>query len=176
MASGRILYFLRIAQLLFGIGFLILISDASVHRGWWDNINGAVAVGVVATVATFALTLHGLIVHHLKKNPFSGGSTIRTVIRLALEIIVFLLWVAAVALMLRGKDGCDDVVTDKKTGIKGCIYEDERKDKLYSDRPLARWDIGIAFAFVEIVTFLASTFFVFKEDRATKGSGNASYA
>ena len=45
MAAGKPLYFIRIAQLLFGIGFLILVSDASVHRGWWDNINGAVGLG-----------------------------------------------------------------------------------------------------------------------------------
>ena len=42
---GNPLYFVRIAQLLFGIGFLILVADASVHRGWWNNINGAVALG-----------------------------------------------------------------------------------------------------------------------------------
>lgn len=45
LSNPRTLYFTRILQLLFGIGFLVLISDAGVHRGWWDNINGALAVG-----------------------------------------------------------------------------------------------------------------------------------
>lgn len=45
LSNPRTLYFTRILQLLFGIGFLVLVSDAGVHRGWWDNINGALAVG-----------------------------------------------------------------------------------------------------------------------------------
>ena len=164
--AGKVLYFTRIAQLLFGIGFLILIADASVHRGWWDNINGAVAVGgksqeitlletvanntfiiVIATVFTFALTLHTIITHHLNKNPFSGGSSIRTILRLVIEVLAFFLWIAAAGLMLRNKTGCY-VRTIK--GIEYCAHDDVNKDKLHSDRPLARWDIGIAFAFVEM--------------------------
>ncbi len=45
LSNPRTLYFTRIVQLLFGIGFLVLVCDAGVHRGWWDNINGALAVG-----------------------------------------------------------------------------------------------------------------------------------
>lgn len=43
--NPKILYFLRIAQLLISLGFLILVCYAGVHRGWWKNINGALAVG-----------------------------------------------------------------------------------------------------------------------------------
>ena len=45
LTNPRTLYFTRIAQLLFALGFLILISDAGTHRGWWNNINGAIACG-----------------------------------------------------------------------------------------------------------------------------------
>ena len=44
-SNPKFVYFLRIAQLLVSLGFLILICYAGVHRGWWKNINGAIAVG-----------------------------------------------------------------------------------------------------------------------------------
>lgn len=44
-SNPKIPYFVRIAQLLLSIGFLVLISYAGAHRGWWKGINGALAVG-----------------------------------------------------------------------------------------------------------------------------------
>lgn len=72
----------------------------------------------------------------------------RTTLRLVTEAVVFLLWVATAVLMLRPKGGCDVRATvDKvdKCGVKGT-------DRVYfhSDQPLARWDIGIGFDFVEM--------------------------
>lgn len=43
--NPKLPYLVRIGQLAFAIGFLILISYAGTHRGWWGNINGALAVG-----------------------------------------------------------------------------------------------------------------------------------
>lgn len=43
--SPKLQYYLRIAQLAFALAFLIVISYAGVHRGWWRNINAALAVG-----------------------------------------------------------------------------------------------------------------------------------
>jgi len=174
LSNPRTLYFTRILQLLFGIGFLVLVSDAGVHRGWWDNINGALAVGgtflgsttctevpqsykdiytklavaVIATILTFALTIHALVTHHLKSNPFSGGSLTRTTLRLVAEAIVFLLWIATATLMLRPKGGCAERGIGE--GLDDCVDKGNKNFHHYSDQPLARWDIGIAFDFVEM--------------------------
>lgn len=44
LSNPKLPYFVRIAQILFAIGVLILVSYAGVHRGWWKDINGALAV------------------------------------------------------------------------------------------------------------------------------------
>lgn len=41
----KLLYFVCIAELLLNFVFLILISYAGTHRGWWKEINGVLAVG-----------------------------------------------------------------------------------------------------------------------------------
>lgn len=43
--NPKLQYSLRITQLAVAIAFLIVISYAGVHRGWWKNINSALAVG-----------------------------------------------------------------------------------------------------------------------------------
>lgn len=45
LSSPKTIYFSRIGQLAFAIGFLIILSYCGVHRAWWNNINGAIAVG-----------------------------------------------------------------------------------------------------------------------------------
>lgn len=47
--------------------------------------------------------------------------------------------------MLRPKGGCPE---DK--GIEFCRWGDGDKDWARLDRPLTRWNIGVAFAFVEM--------------------------
>lgn len=185
LSNPRTLYFTRIAQFLFGAGFLILICYSGVHRGWWTSINGPLAVGVIASIFTFALTLHNLVTHHMKSNPFSGGSATRTMMRLAAEALVFLLWIATAVLMLRPKGGCPE--ENKRTepfpvhipknddGLNVCATS-ENTGKLWTDQPRNEWNIAIAFDFVEIVAFILSALLVFKDDRASKVSGGTSYA
>ncbi|KAL9136886.1 MAG: hypothetical protein Q9175_001916 [Cornicularia normoerica] len=184
LSNPRTLYFTRIAQFLFGVGFLILICYSGVHRGWWTSIDGPLVVGVIASISTFALTLHNLITHHMNRNPFSGGSATRTMIRLAAEALVFLLWIATAVLMLRPKGGCPDVnkpdhypVHNPKNehGLNVCATS-ETTGRLWTDQPRTEWNVAVAFDFVEIVAFLLSALLVFKDDRASKVSGVTSYA
>ncbi|CAF9940924.1 hypothetical protein IMSHALPRED_002226 [Imshaugia aleurites] len=186
LSNPRALYFTRISQLLFGVGFLILICYSGVHRGWWTSIDGPLAVGVIASIFTFALTLHNLITHHMNNNPFSGGSSIRTMLRLAAEAVVFLLWIATAVLMLRPKGGCPE--PDKTTGypVHDVQNADGQKVNIcatseksffqWTDQPRTEWNVAVAFDFVEIVTFILSALLVFKDDRASKVSGGTSYA
>ena len=158
LSSPRFLYFTRIAQLLFSVGFLILICYAGVHRGWWTSINGALAVGVIASIFTFALALHNLGTYHMNSNPFSGGSLKRTMIRLAAEALVFLLWIATAVLMLRHKGGCpDENTTDhypvhipkNDDGLNVCATS-EHTGRLWTDQPRTEWNVAVAFDFVEM--------------------------
>lgn len=86
--------------------------------------------------------------HHLTSNPFSGGSATRTTLRLVAEAVVFLLWIATAVLMLRPKGGCG--ARDIAKGLDVCEGKGKDHFRLHSDQPLARWDIGIAFDFVEM--------------------------
>lgn len=183
LSNPRTLYFTRITQFLFSVGFLILICYSGVHRGWWTSIDGPLAVGVITSIFTFALTLHNLITHHMNSNPFSGGSATRTIIRLAAEAVVFLLWIATAVLMLRPKGGCPDEnpngfpIHDPKNeeGMNTC-QTSETSGRLWSDQPRTEWNVAVAFDFVEIVAFILSALLVFKDDRASKVSGGTSYA
>ncbi|KAF6218785.1 hypothetical protein HO133_005328 [Letharia lupina] len=186
LSNPRTLYFTRIAQFLFGVGFLILICYSGVHRGWWTSIDGPLAVGVIASIFTFALTLHNLITHHMNSNPFSGGSATRTMIRLAAEALVFLLWIATAVLMLRHKGGCPE--PDQTTGYPRHDTKNEAGQKVnicatsetsfyqWTDQPRTEWNVAVAFDFIEIVAFILSALLVFKDDRASKVSGGTSYA
>lgn len=157
LSNPRTLYFTRIAQFIFGAGFLILICYSGVHRGWWTSINGPLAVGVIASIFTFALTLHNLITQHMKSNPFPGGSATRTIIRLAAEALVFLLWIATAVLMLRPKGGCPEVGKVRgypvhipnDNGFNMCRTGDD-SGKLWTDQPRTEWNIAVAFDFVEM--------------------------
>ena len=182
LSHPKALYFSRIAQLLFAIGFLVIISWSGVHRGWWRSINGSLAVGgtfpspipnfpfsfsvnhqlrhvphtVIATIFTLAVTLHTIITSHLKRNPFSSPSTFATITRLAVEVLVFLLWIASVTLMLRPKGGCDrDEGQFGKFNDRDACFpqggENHEGDHFWTDEnPGWRWNLGVAFGFVEM--------------------------
>ena len=45
LENPKILYFTRIAQILFSLAFLVVICYAGTHRGWWDNVNAPLALG-----------------------------------------------------------------------------------------------------------------------------------
>ncbi|MCJ1278241.1 hypothetical protein MMC21_006056 [Puttea exsequens] len=168
LTNPKSLFVARIIQIGFAIVFLVLVCYSGVHRGWWNNINGPLAVGVIATIFTLALAIFSVVTSR-KQNPFSGGTRTRTVMLLAGEIVVFLLWVASAVLMLRSKGGCADWVT-----MEGTAYCPDKKKR--DDVPNIQWFISVAFAFVEIVSFVLTALLVFKGDRETKVTGGASYA
>ncbi|KAL8852434.1 MAG: hypothetical protein Q9221_002664 [Calogaya cf. arnoldii] len=177
LGNPKLLYFIRIAQLLLGIVFLVLICYDGTHRAWWNNINGPLAVGVISSIFTFAITAHSIFTHH-RSNPFSGGSTTYTIARLAAEVLVFLLWVASAALMLRPRGGCDFKAPAEDGAFKGkqfCLRGDDYY-KLYDDQPIVTWYIAIAVSLVEAVSFIATIVMVWLDDRKSKVGGGTSYA
>ena len=101
-----------------------------------------VCLPVIATIFTLALAIFSVVTSR-KQNPFSGGTRTRTVMLLAGEIVVFLLWVASAVLMLRSKGGCADWVT-----MEGTAYCPDKKKR--DDVPNIQWFISVAFAFVEM--------------------------
>ncbi|KAL8921345.1 MAG: hypothetical protein Q9172_004073 [Xanthocarpia lactea] len=184
-SNPKLLYFIRIGQLLFSVAFLVLICYAGTHRSWWNSINGALAVGVISSIVTFAITIHSIFTHH-RSNPFSGGSTKYTIARLAAEVLVFLLWVASAALMLRPRGGCqwkDAVPTGRGNifeGQQACWkYQEGREGEfihLYDDQPIVTWTVAIVLSLIEAVTFIVTVAMVWLDDRKSKVGGGTSYA
>ncbi|KAL8858539.1 MAG: hypothetical protein Q9178_004833 [Gyalolechia marmorata] len=204
-SNPKLLYFIRIGQLLLSIAFLVLICYAGTHRSWWNSINGALAVGVISSIVTFAITIHSMsaqaphprsyhpqvankgprFTHH-RSNPFSGGSTKYTIARLATEVLVFLLWVASAALMLRPRGGCqwkDEVPTGRNNMFEGqqaCWkYQEGREGEfihLYDDQPIVTWTVAIVLSLIEAVTFITTVAMVWLDDRKSKVGGGTSYA
>ncbi|KAL8879936.1 MAG: hypothetical protein Q9192_008129, partial [Flavoplaca navasiana] len=90
--------------------------------------------------------------HHRSK-PFSGGSATYTIARLAAEVLVFLLWVASAALMLRPREGCDFKEAAPEGSYKGQDFCLRRGDDdfaiLFDDQPITTWYIAIAASLVE---------------------------
>ncbi|KAL8935628.1 MAG: hypothetical protein Q9216_005334, partial [Gyalolechia sp. 2 TL-2023] len=150
LGNPKILYFTRIAQLVLGIVFLVLICYDGTHRAWWRNINGPLAVGVITSIATFVVTAYSIFTHH-RSNPFSGGTATITIARIAAEVLVCLLWIASAALMLRPRGGCEQKhpPTDVDTETQYCWNDDWKDGKRYDDQPIATWNTGIAIALVE---------------------------
>ncbi|KAI4203598.1 MAG: hypothetical protein LQ350_001788 [Teloschistes chrysophthalmus] len=157
LSSPKILYVGRIIQLILGVLFLVLICYDGTHRSWWTGINGALAVGVIASIFTFAVSVHTIFTHH-RSNPFSGGSAMYTIARLLAEIVVFLLWIAAAGVMIRDvkhPGGCENFGpdTNHKDGPNYCwrvpFPKTESNPRRYDSRPLKTWDTAIAAALVE---------------------------
>ncbi|KAL8703245.1 MAG: hypothetical protein Q9201_003578 [Fulgogasparrea decipioides] len=177
LSNPRLLYFGRLAQLALGIIFLVLICYDGTHRSWWTTVNGALAVGVIASIFTFAVTIHTIFTHH-RSNPFSGGSTTYTIARLAAEVLVFLLWVASAALMLRPRGGCENKGTAKEDpkGPQYCWNHEGKDPKRFNSQPIVTWDVAIALSLVEAVSFIVTIVMVWLDDRESKVSGGTSYA
>ncbi|KAI4251214.1 MAG: hypothetical protein LQ352_004986, partial [Teloschistes flavicans] len=156
LSSPKILYVGRIIQLILGVLFLVLICYDGTHRSWWTGINGALAVGVIASIFTFAVTVHTIFTHH-RSNPFSGGSAMYTIARILAEVVVFLLWIAAVGVMIRDlkhPSGCQNFLPsdDDPKGPKYCWRhpdKSERNPRRYDSRPLKTWDTAIAASILE---------------------------
>ena len=62
LSNPKVMYATRIAQLILGILFLVLICYDGTHRAWWRNINGPLAVGVISAIFTFAITIYSMYV------------------------------------------------------------------------------------------------------------------
>ncbi|KAI4270486.1 MAG: hypothetical protein LQ337_006648 [Flavoplaca oasis] len=179
LSNPKLLYFIRIGQLVFGILFLVLICYDGTHRAWWSSIDGPLAVGVISSIFTFAITIHSIFTHH-RSNPFSGGSATYTIARLAAEVLVFLLWVASAALMLRPRQGCDIKEAATEGSYRGQDVCFRRGDDdfaiLFDDQPITTWYIAIAASLVEAVSFIITVAMVWLDDRKSKVSGGTSYA
>ena len=114
---------------------------------------------MIASVFTFAVTIHGLYSHH-RSNPFASDGKALTFVRMGIEALTFLLWVASATLLLRHKSGCSQKHQDKlddhnkPVGPEYCCdgfrEHDTRNGILWTDRPLASWDVAIAFSFLEM--------------------------
>ncbi|MCJ1285443.1 hypothetical protein MMC26_004783 [Xylographa opegraphella] len=151
LRNPKILFAIRIGQLVFSIAYLILVSWCGTHRGFWNsNVTGPIALGVISTLFTFVITAHGIWIYS-RHNPFAGHGKVYTWARLGLELLMILMWIGTATLMLRPK-GVDH-------------------SELLNIPPNVQWDICIAFTFVEIVTFMVSTVLVFVEDHTGKSSG-----
>lgn len=48
LQNPKLLFYGRIAQLCIGIAFFILLCWSGTHRGFWNQLNGALAVGGMA--------------------------------------------------------------------------------------------------------------------------------
>ncbi|KAL8954659.1 MAG: hypothetical protein Q9193_007151 [Seirophora villosa] len=196
LGNPKVIYGTRIAQLLLGIAFLVLVCYSGTHRAWWTSVNGPLAVGVIASIFTFAVTIYSIFTYH-RSNPFSGGSATITIARLAAEVVVFLLWVASAALMLRPRGGCEN----KHKRIDGntvfCWNDAWEDGKRYDNQPIRTWDTAIAISLIEAwvlqhqarglhagrcadmaasVSFIATVVLVWLDDRKSKVSGGTSYA
>lgn len=174
LGNPKVLYGTRIAQLLLGIAFLVLVCYSGTHRAWWTSVNGPLAVGVIASIFTFAVTIYSMYVSarpdcpcrslraflrhggvdrlaprfsHHRSNPFSGGTATITIARLAVEVVVFLLWVATAALMLRPRGGCEN--KHKPTETVFCWNDAWADPKRYDNQPIRTWDTAIGISLIE---------------------------
>jgi zinc transporter ZupT len=146
LSKPNLLFSLRCFQLCFALGFLIVICYSGVHRAWWNNVTGAIAVGVLSSIATFAIIAHAIFTQ-IRNNPFSSRGSVYQIARLVIEVITFLLWVATVVLMLRHKGGCDN--RHSIDGQDRCYDDGGNGSKVYSDQPTTQWFVGVAFDLVE---------------------------
>ena len=110
---------------------------------------------VVAVLFTFAVAIYTVIQHHRGSNPFAAHGTIYTIVRLVIEIIVFLLWIGSAALALRPHGGCDTKTGHRGPSLSGedrCWGNPGHPDPSwkYTNQPLITWDLAIAFSFVEM--------------------------
>lgn len=97
-------------------------------------------------MATFAAAGYAIFIHH-RSNPFADRGKIYSLVRLGLEAIVFLLWIATAILMLRNKNGCGHRLV--AAGVDVCRAETKNPIK-WVDHPFISWDIAVAFSFIEM--------------------------
>ncbi|KAI9775950.1 MAG: hypothetical protein M1835_005650 [Candelina submexicana] len=128
LSNPRLLLYIRYAQILISLIFFVLLCYSSTHRGYWDNISGAVGLGVFASIFTF--TTAGYSIYTIHRALTLSTSTLITLIRLIQEAILVLAWAGTAALMIKPK---------------GKNYK-----KLLDDPPWPTWTVDIVLAFVEL--------------------------
>lgn len=99
------------------------------------------------------MTIHTIVSHH-RGNPFADKGRIFTFVRLGVEALTILLWIASATLMLRHKKGCGHRGPRLGDNRDTCWNsEKDAKDGVgfaWTDQPLITWDIAIAFSFFEM--------------------------
>ena len=105
------------------------------------------------------MAIHTIVSHH-RSNPFAGNGKVFVFVRLGVEVLTILLWIASAILMLRHKKGCERrIIFDSRDSCY--LGGDENKESSWSnwtDHPLITWDIAIAFSFVEMYEEPLNTF------------------
>ena len=99
------------------------------------------------------MAIYTVVQNHRRSNPFAAHGTIYTILRLVIEIIVFLLWVGSAALALRPHGGCDPAHRSPGSAAEDRCYRNPGHydpSWKYTNQPLITWDLAIAFSFVEM--------------------------
>ena len=112
---------------------------------------------VIAVILTLILSIFGIVTHHRSTTPLSG-STIKTVLRVGIEFVVLLVYIASAGLMLRPRTGCTPSVDPPKDNWCGVPNGDPPVNGVqplnfvapYDAQPLSEWNAAIAFSFLEM--------------------------
>ncbi|KAI9802299.1 MAG: hypothetical protein M1833_001805 [Piccolia ochrophora] len=143
----------RYLQILLALIYFVLLCYASTHKGYWTDIRGPIALGVIVSLLTFGAVGYAIFCLHRGILAFGG----KIFIRIPLELVLALAWIGSGVLMLRSDKGHS---TDSSFD---------------QDPPWPMWYVCVALAFIEGVSFLGAAFLVFKEGRGNKSGPAASY-
>ena len=103
-------------------------------------------VPVIAALLTFAFSTFSIITYYRNSSPLSG-STVKTFVRVSIEIVFFLMYVAVAGLMLRPKTGC---VPDLKVANQCDSPDDNTTHWPHDAAPTTEWAVGVAFSIAEM--------------------------
>ncbi|KAL8947553.1 MAG: hypothetical protein Q9222_006176 [Ikaeria aurantiellina] len=90
----------------------------------------------------------------LRSQPIRCSATY-SIARLAAEVVVFLLWVASAALMLRPRGECyskGPIQDGPLKGVIACANNDREGNEWkwrYDSQPIKTWDVAIAVSLIE---------------------------
>lgn len=114
-----------------------------------------ISITVIAVILTLIYSITGIIHHHRNNSTFLSGSTLKTLIRVGIEIILLLVYIATAGLMLRPRTGCITLANPGPQdsdlcfppAAEGQIVESNGR---YSDQPLTEWNVAIALSLLEV--------------------------
>ena len=58
LENPKLLFYVRLVQTFFCTAFLVLVCYAGTHRGWWNNLNGPLALGGQSPLSHVPLSKH----------------------------------------------------------------------------------------------------------------------